>query len=232
MKAKKFIPVILAAITMTMAAGCSAEPEAWEYEVGVDTFMTQEMADFVEEIRPEVPIYANYLVESAAISTGVGVAYEANGVKVEMSTYMESLDKLAVTTNTGGVTSDIILKDGVYYMVSDEEKSVIYKEMTEEEKAVITESMTSSMQPAFDPAAAQYESGKTEYNGTEYLYEKITTAEVGEVMIYADTKTKDVKYIQSGGQVMELTFLEHEIDGSVFEIPADYTMTDIATMNG
>lgn len=232
MKAKRFIPVILAAMTMT-AAGCgAAEVEQWEYEVGVDTFMTQEMADFVEEIRPEAPIYANYLVESAAIPTGMGLAYETNGMKVEMDTYMESFDKLAVVTTTDGVSSDIILKDGVYYIVSDAEKAVIYMEMTEEQKTAMTESMTSSMQPTFDPAAAQYESGKTEYNGTEYLYEKITAAEIGELMIYADTKTMDIKYIQSGGQVMELTFLEHEIDSSVFEIPADYTMTDMATMNG
>ena len=103
-------------------------------------------------------------------------------------------------------------------------------ELTEEQKAMMTEMMTATAKGAFNPATAVYESGTTEYNGAEYLYEKITTEEIGEIMVYADTKTQDVKYIQSAGQIMEITFLKHEIDESVFEIPSDYTKTDMSTI--
>lgn len=231
MKAKNFIPVILAAMTIT-AAGCSAEPEVWEYEIGNNTLINEETAAFIEAIRPEAPIYANYLVESSALPSAVSLSYETNGVAVTMETYMVDLDEMVVTTITNGVTNDVILKDGTYYMVSDAEKTALYMNMTEEQQSAMIDAMVSSVQSAFNPETASFETGKTEYNGTEYLYEKITTAEAGEIMIYADKKTKDVKYIQNAGQIMEINFLEHEISDSIFEIPADYTMTDMATMAG
>ena len=105
-------------------------------------------------------------------------------------------------------------------------------EMSDEEAAEMSDSMTASVKANFDAAAATYESGETEYNGATYLYEKVTTEELGEIMVYADTATKEVKYLTSQGMTMEITVLSNEVDSSKLEIPADYTLVDMAEMMG
>jgi len=206
-------------------------------EFGVDTLLTEDMIAFIETVETSgAPIYADYLKESSILPTAMGFAYEADlygtgtPSKVTMEVYMSAMDKMAVKTVTDGVASDIIIKDMTTYMLSDAEKTAIYMAMDEATMAQMSESMTASVKPAFDASAATYESGTEEFNGTEYLFEKITTAEAGEIVIYADVNTKEIKYLSSGGITMEITLLSHDVDDSVYEVPADYTLVDMAAL--
>lgn len=207
-------------------------------EFGVDTLINEEMAAFIDALKEQAPIYADYMVESSVLPTAMGFAYEADlygtGTPsvVTMEVYMSDMATMAVNTSTDGVASNIIIKDNAYYIVSPAESTAIYMALSEEEAAQMADSMTASVQPAFSLETATIEAGTTEFNGAEYLYEKITTAEAGDIVIYADPATKEIKYLTSAGITMELTFLTHDIDASVYEIPADYTVMDMAELAG
>lgn len=215
-----------------------AETEEAEVEEEIDSpLLTEEMLAFIDTVKTSgAPIYADYLKDSSVLPVAMGFAYEADlygtgtPSKVKMEIYMSSMDKMAVMTETDGVSSDIIIKDKATYMLSDAEKAAVYMALDDATMAQMTESMTASVKPAFDASAAKYESGTEEYNGTEYLYEKITTAESGEVVIYADVNTKEIKYLISAGIAMEMSLMSHDFDESVYEIPADYTLIDMAEM--
>ena len=226
--------------TTTTAAETEAETttEASETEAeeADGELMTDEIKAFIAEIEDEVPIYADYMKKTCQLPINMGFAYEADLYGTgEMSTttmdiYMSAMDKMYVSTVTDGVAADIIINGDTLYMISDEEKTAIYMTMSEEELAEMSESMTASVKPAFDASAATFETGETEYNGETYLYEKIITEEAGEVIVYADTATKEIEYIESAGVVMELTALTNDFDESIYEIPADYTLVDMATL--
>lgn len=207
-------------------------------EFGVDTLINDEMAAFIDALKEQAPIYADYMVESSKLPTAMGFAYEADlygtgtPSAVTMEVYMSDMATMAVNTSTDGVASNIIIKDNAYYIVSPAESTVIYMALSEEEAAQMADAMTASVQPAFSLETATIEAGTTEFNGAEYLYEKITTAEAGDIVIYADPATKEIKYLTSAGITMELTFLTHDIDASVYEIPADYTVMDMAELAG
>ena len=46
------------------------------------------------------------------------------------------------------------------------------------------------------------------------------------------TATKEIRYIISAGIPMEITFFDHEVESSVFDIPEDYEYVSMAEMNG
>lgn len=204
---------------------------------GVDSLLNEDMLAFIDTVKTSgAPIYADYLTQSSLLPTAMGFSYEAditgtgtNSV-VTMEIYMSSMDKMAIKTVTDGVASDIIIKDKTMYMMSDGEKTALYTTLDDAAMTQMADTMTASVKPAFDAEAATYESGTEEFNGTEYLYEKITTAEAGDIIVYADTATKDVKYLVSGGMTMEMTLLTHDVNDSVYEIPSDYTIIDMASL--
>jgi len=215
----------------------TAEEKIESGEFGVDSLLTDDMIAFIDELEAKgAPIYANYMVESSMLPTGMGFTYEAdlygtgtNSV-VTMEVYMKSMDAMAVKTVTDGVASDIIIKDKTTYMLSDAEKTAIYMTLSDEEVSQMTEGMTASVKPAFDINEATVESGTETFNGTEYLYEKTTTGEADEIIVYADKDTKEIKYLVSAGITMEMTLLTHDVDDSIFEVPADYTLVDMASL--
>ncbi len=228
-----------AAETTTEATTTEAETTPAETEAAVENpFMTEEIKEFIEEVRAEAPIYADFLESSSSIPLTMGLAYEMDvygtgemsEVKMEMG--MASPEKFYVSTDTAGIAMDIIIADGVCYMVSAEEKTALYMTMSEEEAASMSEEMTASVKASFDASAAEYETGETKLDGTTYLYEKITADETGEIMVYADTATKEVRFVSNQGIVMEITALSNSVDESKLEIPADYTLIDMAEMMG
>lgn len=200
-----------------------------------EELLTDEMKEFIETLKAEVPIYADYMYETSLLPTAMGFAYEMDMYgtgtlsTVTMDIYMEALDKMALVTKTDGEGATIIIDGDTYYMVSDAEKTAMYMTMTADEMGAMADTMKSSVQATFDPNTATYETGTKEYNGTEYLFETIHTVEMGDITIYADTATKEVKYIESAGTTMEITFLNHEVDSSVYEIPSDYVLVDLAS---
>lgn len=207
-------------------------------EFGVDTLINDEMAAFIDALKENAPIYADYMADSSKLPTAMGFAYEADlygtgtPSAVTMEVYMSDMSTMAVNTSTDGVASNIIIKDNAYYIVSPAESTVIYMALSEEEAAQMADAMTTSVKAAFSLDTATFETGTTEFNGAEYLYEKINTVEAGEIVVYADPATNEIKYLTSAGITMELTFLTHDIDASVYEIPADYTVMDMAELTG
>lgn len=201
-----------------------------------EDLLTDEMKEFIETLKAEVPIYADYMYETSLLPTAMGFAYEADmygtgtASKVTMDIYMEGLNKMALITKTDGEGATVILDGDKYYMVSDAEKTAMYMTLSEEEMSSMADTMKGSISTTFDPDTATFETGTKEYNGKEYLFETINTVEMGDITIYADTVTKEVKYIESAGTTMEITFLTHEVDLSVYEIPSDYVLVDLATM--
>ncbi len=258
---KKFLSAILAVCMIAATAGCGSDDTAEtttaaegaaaeegavaeenaaadEEKVETTSINTPEMLTFIDTISKDAPIYANYLKESGEVPSRTGFAYSADlygtgtESKVEMEVYMASLEKIAIKTITDGVSSDIIMNNGTYYILSGAEKQALYMTLGEEESAAMSEQMATSMVPAFDAATATFTSGTEEFNGTEYLFERITTAEAGEIVVYADKTTKEVKHLVSGGVAMEVTFFDHNVDDAVFEVPADYELIDMATALG
>ena len=201
-----------------------------------EDLLTDEMKEFIETLKAEVPIYADYMYETSLLPTAMGFAYEADMYgtgtlsKVTMDIHMEGLNKMALITKTDGEGATVILDGDKYYMVSDAEKTAMYMTLSEEEMSSMADTMKGSISTTFDPDTATFETGTKEYNGTEYLFETINTVEMGDITIYADKATKEVKYIESAGITMEITFLTHEVDPSVYEIPSDYVLVDLATM--
>ncbi|MBQ8411463.1 MAG: hypothetical protein IJX15_07045 [Ruminiclostridium sp.] len=201
-----------------------------------EDLLTDEMKEFIETLKAEVPIYADYMYETSLLPTAMGFAYEADMYgtgtlsKVTMDIHMEGLNKMALITKTDGEGATVILDGDKYYMVSDAEKTAMYMTLSEEEMSSMADTMKGSISTTFDPDTSTFETGTKEYNGKEYLFETINTVEMGDITIYADTVTKEVKYIESAGTTMEITFLTHEVDPSVYEIPSDYVLVDLATM--
>ena len=215
----------------------SATPE--ETEVAVDNpLMTDEVRAFIDAVKAEAPVYGDFLEKSSSIPVAMAFNQEADLMgdgqitTVYMEIGMASFDQFYVSTDSLGAPMDIIITDGKYYMVSAEEKTAIYMEMSAEEAAEMNESMTASVKASFDASAATYETGETEFKGATYYYEKIATDEMGEIEVYADPATKELKYLVSQGITMELVFITDEIDASKLEIPADYTLIDMAEMMG
>ena len=223
--------------TTTEATTTEAETTTEATEAPADNpLMTDEIREFIEELRAEAPIYASFFEKSSSIPVTMAFNQEVDLMGTgEISTvYMElgmaSFDRFYVSTDTLGSPMDIIITDGKYYMVSAAEKTALYMEMSAEEAAEMQESMTASVKASFDASAAEYETGETEFRDATYLYEKITPAEMGEIMVYADPATKEIKYLVSQGVTMEIVTISDKVDNSKLEIPADYTLVDMNTL--
>lgn len=228
-----------AAETTTEATTTEAETTPAETEAPADNpLMTEEMRAFIDAVKAEAPVYGDFLEKTSSIPVTMALNQEADlmGTGEITTSYMElgmaSFDSFYVSTDTLGTAMDIIITDGKYYMVSPDEKAALYMEMSDEEAASMQESMTASVKANFDASAAKYETGEAEFKNTTYYYEKITTEEMGEIMVYADTATKELKYVVSQGVTMEIVTISDKVDESKFEIPADYTIVDMAAMMG
>ena len=223
-------------------AGASVE---WDAETTTATeapaenpLMTEELRTFIDAVKAEAPVYGDFLEKTSSIPVSMAIKQEIDmmGDGQITTTYMEigmaSLDSFYVSTDSLGAPMNIVITDGRYYMVSPDEKTALYMEMTDEEAAEMNNSMTASVKANFDSSAAKYETGEAEFKDATYYYEKITTDEMGEIEVYADPATKELKYLVSQGITMELVFITDEIDASKLEIPADYTLIDMAEMMG
>ena len=217
----------------------TAETTPEETEAAVDNpLMTDEVRAFIDAVKAEAPVYGDFLEKSSSIPVAMAFNQEADlmGDGQITTAYMEigmaSFDQFYVSTDSLGSPMDIIITDGKYYMVSAEEKTAIYMAMSDEEAAEMNESMTASVKASFDASAATYETGEAEFKDATYYYEKIATDEMGEIEVYADPATKELKYLVSQGVTMEVLFVTDEIDASKLEIPADYTLIDMAEMMG
>lgn len=212
-------------------------PDETETETEEET--PAENGDPMEILRANVPIYANYLEEQTILPIRVGFAYETDlyGTGVlsacTMDTIIKSTEEMAVITTADGAEQSVVITKDRYYMVSPAEKTALYMEIDDSMRAELEESMSAGLDSGvlFDAASAVYETGTEEYNGAEYLFEKITSPEM-EATVYADPATGKIRYLISEGIEMEITALTHDVDDSIFVIPDDYTLVDMADAFG
>lgn len=199
-----------------------------------ETDAPAESGDPMEILKANAPIYANYLEDQTNLPIRIGFAYEADlygtGVAsaVTMETIIKSPEEMALLTSTDGVEQHVIITADKYYMISPAEKTALYMDIDDTTRASLTETMTAGLSNAvqFDAANATYETGTEEYNGTEYLFEKISAPEM-DAIVYADPATKEIKYLISGGTALEVTVFTHDVDESIFEVPSDYTLVSM-----
>lgn len=221
----------------TTTAETTTTPAVTE-EIVDNPLMTEEMVEFITELKSKSPIYGEFIEITSTIPLHLGMAYEADMTgtgamsSVSMDLYISSLDKMFISTISDGVAADILFNNGKYYIISAEEKTALYIEMSDEEAADLANQMTASVKANFDASDATYEAGETEYNGTTYLYEKVTTDELGDILVYADTATKKIKYLSNQDIMMEITALESDFDESIYEVPSDYAIIDMSALMG
>lgn len=217
----------------------TSAPESDENEEPAENaLISEETSAFLDKVKAGAPIYGSYLEENYQLPIREGFAYDVDlygtGTlsKVNMDVYMESFDRIAIVTIMDGTANKIILDNGKYYIVSDAEKTAMYVEMSEEDRKAMSDEMFASVKPNFDADLAAFETGTKEYDGTEYIYEKVTAPVIDEIGVYADKETQTIKYLETAGIMMEITAFDHEVDSSVFEIPADYQMIDMMEAMG
>ncbi len=211
------------------------ETDALEETTPEETDAPAESGDPMEILKANAPIYANYLEDQTNLPIRIGFAYEADlygtGVAsaVTMETIIKSPEEMALLTSTDGVEQHVIITADKYYMISPAEKTALYMDIDDTTRASLTETMTAGLSNTvqFDAANATYETGTEEYNGTEYLFEKISAPEM-DAIVYADPATKEIKYLISGGTALEVTVFTHDVDESIFEVPSDYTLVSMA----
>lgn len=195
--------------------------------------------DPMSVLRANAPIYANYIEDQTNLPIRVGFAYEQDlygtGIasKIAMDTIIKSPEEMAVITEMDGTEERIVITKERYYMVSTAEKTALYMDLDDAMRTQLSESMTAGLSGTvmFDAVNATYKTGTEEYNGTEYLFEKISAPDM-EVTVYGDPATKEIRYLISEGIALQVTAFTHDVDNSIFEIPSDYTVVNMADAMG
>lgn len=214
-------------------AETTAETEAAPADNGE---MTEEMKATLEILDKESPVYANYLRESLKFPVSNTFEYdmESDGETqhVVLTCAIASGTKIAVNTKTGDETMNIILNGSNYYIVVPSEKSAMYMTVPDDGVEDMADSLEESMMPKFDASKATFEKGEGEVNGETLPYEKVTT-EDGEVFLfYYEEGSLDIKYLSSDDIMMKMVEFTHDVDDSMFEVPADYELIDLAEAFG
>lgn len=248
---KKILSVILASLIIT-AAGCAgneaavtttataAETTTTAAETEAppdDSFLTDEEKVFIGKLRTEVPIYADFYAANLKFPVTVtfynnNFLFEGNFTKAAMEIGMATPSSSYVFIDPEATEANIIsiFKDGMHYNIIPETQTAIYAEIKRETAHRMINAMTADLTPNFDPFAAEYETCESLLNGETYLRETIRTEEVGEIIVFADTKTKEIRHIISGGVMLEDINVSNTIDYGKLEIPTDYTLTDMAEL--
>lgn len=232
--------------TTTTEAAAPEETEApeetdapQETEAPEETDAPIDPNDPMSVLRANAPIYANYIEDQTNLPIRIGFAYEQDlygtGIasKIAMDTIIKSPEEMAVITAMDGTEERFVITKERYYMVSTAEKTAIYQDLDDAMRTQLSESMTAGLSGTvmFDAVNATYETGTEEYNGTEYLFEKISAPDM-EVTVYGDPATKEIRYLISAGVTLQITAFTHDVDNSIFEIPSDYTVVNMADAMG
>lgn len=195
-----------------------------------------EMQATLEILDKESPVYANYIRESLKFPISNTFEYDMESDEgtqhVELTCAIANSTKLAVNTKTGDESMNIILNGNNYYIVVPEEKSAMFMTIPNEDIDSMADSLEQSMMPKFDASKATFEKGEGEVNGETLPYEKVTTDE-GEIFyFYHEDGSLNIKYLASDEIVMKMTEFTHEVDDSIFEVPADYELIDLVDALG
>lgn len=141
----------------------------------------------------------------------------AEGMTVTMKSAYKG-DMVYSETETDGVKSNMVMRDGYQYIIDHNTKSCIKMQIMDE-----------SLQNIFADEAENYNTavatGTTEYNGKTYDYEEFTVE--GETVQYL-FEGNDLKIIKANvmgtESIVEILSLTKGADAKLFEIPEDYQM--------
>ncbi len=212
------------AVTETTEADTTAEIEG--------EYLENAMMD---GLKDKSPLYYNFgMVTSTMPCTVAMTIIDENGGAIgSVSMSMGSLERLAMATAIEGESVRMVIDDGIYYMISDAEKSVIYYAIPEEEKAAMMEEMknVTATTATFDFDNAEFTSGTEEFLGETYKYEMVDDG-ITMAKLYFDTETGRARYLINESQVARIDDYYTGTDESLFAIPADYEAVDMAALFG
>lgn len=186
---------------------------------------------YLAALYKKAPIYANFIENQAEYPVYLELEIAADGMNGKMGVAIKSSDSVAVIVEENGTTGRIIMNNGHYYVVSDDEKTAIdFGEVPEESAQEIANS--SFTLPDFDLDKVKIKTGTKKYKNKEYLYETITDETGLKFYVYADTETKDVKYLVIDDYEYKITAFTHKVDDDLFKIPKSYEIMTLEDMYG
>ena len=190
---------------------------------------------FLDGLKDKSPLYYEFgkITSTVPVTMTMNYSEAATGTECSMKMCMASLSRIAIVTDMAGQSARIILDDGNYYIISDNEKYVLYYTLSDEEKLSMEEEMANSMQVSatFDFDKTEFTSGTEEFMGETLKFETVDDGTT-KATIYFDPTTDRARYMVSQGQTVEIDDYYTGVDESLFEIPQDYEMMDFETFAG
>ena len=124
-----------------------------------------------------------------------------------------------IQTTDGPAVQKAIIKDGTYYMIDDESKSILSMASEGEESEEILVSKT---------APEVTSSGNGKLDDRSLYYEKYRNANDDEVTTWYDGN--NLYAIQNPLYILYIQSVEQKADASLFVIPQDYTVMDLSAL--
>ncbi len=190
---------------------------------------------FLDGLKDKSPLYYEFgkITSTVPVTMTMTLLNEDGSETGVMKMTMASLGRISMLTEASGESARIILENGTNYIISDNEKYVMYYTLPEDEKKAMEEEMLSSMQfySAFDFDNAEFSSGTEEFMGETLKYETVNDGTT-DATLYFVPETGRVKYIVSEGQTARIDDYYTGADESLFEIPEDYEMIDFESFMG
>ena len=202
-------------------------------EASEDNGAYEEMMAAFEEKAPHYYEYARYAYKFPVEMTMNILNTEDFSVLQSASIAItDNMDIAMEMSQPDVATSRIVIADGFMYIISDEEKQIIYQQLPEDQMEEMKTQMTSSVNTqTWDAATLEVETSEEELNGVTYGVEIIKDS-ANEAKVYFDKDSGAVKYLYSEGQYIEIVAVTDNVSGKLFEIPEDYTLVDMATAMG
>ena len=190
---------------------------------------------FLDGLKDKSPLYYEFgkITSTVPVTMTMTLLNEDGSETGVMKMTMASLGRISMLTEASGESARIILENGTNYIISDNEKYVMYYTLPEDEKKTMEEEMLSSMQfySAFDFDNAEFSSGTEEFMGETLKYETVNDGTT-DATLYFVPETGRVKYIVSEGQTARIDDYYTGADESLFEIPEDYQIMDLESLMG
>lgn len=144
----------------------------------------------------------------------------------------ENMDIAMEMSQPDVATSRIVIADGFMYIISDEEKQIIYQQLPEDQMEEMKTQMASSVNTqTWDAATLEVETTEEELNGVTYGVEIIKDS-ANEAKVYFNKDSGAVKYLYSEEQYIEIVSVTDKISEGLFAVPEDYQKMDMAEFMG
>lgn len=219
--------------TTTEEAATEATTAPAEEEASEGNGAYEEMMAAFKEKAPHYYEYARYAYKFPVEMTMNVVNTEDFSALQSVSVAItENMDIAMEMAQPGVATSRIVIAEGFMYIISDEEKQILYQQLPEEEYNEMKEQMTSSINnQSWDVATIEVETTEEELNGVTYGVEIIKDSE-NEAKVYFDKDSGAVKYLCSEEQYIEITAISDNVSERLFAVPEDYQKMDMLTAMG